>query len=440
MNCTLDLGGGTILKDPVNEKDIVNKEYVDSVATKSTVDLFLTKDSSDIATYFDLSINVDVTAEQTIIQSITGSGTTLIGSFASKLGEAEIDTIELLDSGIYDLHIHASGEIAGQLTIYAEFYKRASGGTETLLGTTHDSEILTTSGVAYDVHAAIATETAWVSGDRFVTKVYGRNSLAAAKNITINMEGDTASRVEFPAIIALGSFLLRDGSNADIPIKFDHIAENTSGHNIVFDDLAENFHAELLHVTEYISHDYPGGVIQHNATAFFPSNTGVFGTLDLGLSSAAQKWKDLYLSGDANVGGSINGSAILPIIAATEIIAQTPRLTVSGAGTIAHVIKAEGNISTARTVMQMARTGTDATSGGKGFDISMNIDKASDDFTLRQLSGGTIKNVFTANHSTQDMDVLQNFTAASVKADNAFTGSGAFSNFTISGGIVLAAS
>ena len=67
-------------------------------------------------------------------------------------------------------------------------------------------------------------------------KIYGRNNLAAAKNISLFVEGDSAARIEFPAIIALGNFLLKDGSNADVPITFDHIAEKTSGHNVIIDN------------------------------------------------------------------------------------------------------------------------------------------------------------------------------------------------------------
>ncbi|KKK74343.1 hypothetical protein LCGC14_2884710 [marine sediment metagenome] len=40
--------------------------------------------------YFNLDIRVNITAKQNIVQSITANNTTLIGSFASILDEAEI--------------------------------------------------------------------------------------------------------------------------------------------------------------------------------------------------------------------------------------------------------------------------------------------------------------------------------------------------------------
>lgn len=229
--------------DPTDEQDYATKSYVDNVATKSTVDLFLTENASDIGTYFDMEIGVVTDAKEDITQSIGASSTALIAAFASILDEAEIDNIELLESGVYDIHIHAKGENANNLYVYAEFYKRTALGAETLLGTTHDSGELTTSEVGYALHAIITSDTAWVSGDRFVTKIYGRNISAPARDVTIYMEGDTAVRVVFPAIIALGNFLLKDGSNADGTVDIGtqefksakHVITQTGADNVLLD-------------------------------------------------------------------------------------------------------------------------------------------------------------------------------------------------------------
>ena len=106
----LDSQTGTIQHTPTEEKDIVNKEYVDSIATRQVVELFLTTNASDIGTYDDLDIDVSPDAETTIQQTITANSTTLINSFASKLGEEEINALEILENGIYDLHIHAEAD------------------------------------------------------------------------------------------------------------------------------------------------------------------------------------------------------------------------------------------------------------------------------------------------------------------------------------------
>ena len=197
---------GTVQHTPVDEKDLANKQYVDSVATRSEIDLFLTENASDIGGYFDLEIDIIKATKENIVQSITANSTTLIASFVTKLDENEINSIDLLESGVYGLHLHAEGQTNKNLFFYCEFYKRTSGGTETLIGTTHDSGELTTSEAQYGVHSTVADDTAWVSGDRIVIKVYGRNNNNAARDVTIYMEGDTASRADIPVFLSRGFF------------------------------------------------------------------------------------------------------------------------------------------------------------------------------------------------------------------------------------------
>ena len=112
---------GTITHIPTAENDIVNKRYVDSIATRSEIDLFLTENASDIGTYFDLETNVITAAKENIVQSITANSTTLIASFASILDKTEIDAITLLENGIYGLHLHAEAAVAKGMRFYFEF-------------------------------------------------------------------------------------------------------------------------------------------------------------------------------------------------------------------------------------------------------------------------------------------------------------------------------
>ncbi len=185
---------------PVDEKDLVNKEYVDGLI-HGNVELFLTEDASDIGTYFDLAVDNTGNPEEDLTQTITGSSTTLIAAFASILNEAEIEAITDLEQGIYSLHVHASANFPNGMTLYFEFYRRTSLGAETLLGTSHDSNTLSALETQEELHANITTDLVWDAGDRIIVKIYGRNSNAANKDITIYTEGDTLSRVEFPAFI-----------------------------------------------------------------------------------------------------------------------------------------------------------------------------------------------------------------------------------------------
>ena len=224
-----DHSAGRVDSVPDEELDLVNKEYVDSIATRDVIDLFLTNNASDIANYKDLEIDVITATEETITQAITANSTTLIASFASILNEPEVDEIKLLESGIYDYHAHIETNFGQGMTAFWEFYHRTAAGAETLLGTSHDSPILTSIETEYDLHISITSETAFVAGDRIVAKVYGRNIGNATKNITISMEGDTASRFEFPGFISPGRFLLKDGSNADTTIDINNEDLNTMG-------------------------------------------------------------------------------------------------------------------------------------------------------------------------------------------------------------------
>ncbi len=289
---------------PINERDIVNKEYVDSIAGRASLDLFLTENASDIGTYFDLEVDIVTAAKENIVQSITGNSTTLIASFASILNNPTINDITLLESGIYSAHMHAEGATANNLFIYYEFYHRTSGGTETLLGTSHDSGELTTSEADFDLHAIIESEKAFVSGDRIVIKVYGRNDGGAAKNITIYMEGDTAARVEFPAILNVQTvFWDRTGTVLSPKTAGDNIETSGAG---VFEGLT-------------------------------PYNNG---TADLG--SVGFKWRSLFLSenitltGNITVGGTVDGIDIATDVAANTSAKHTQNTdTALGSGAVA---------------------------------------------------------------------------------------------------------
>ncbi|KKK88306.1 hypothetical protein LCGC14_2744490, partial [marine sediment metagenome] len=224
---------GTVEKVPVNENDITNKAYVDNIATRSEIDLFLTENASDIGGYFDMETNVVTAAKENIVQSITANSTTLIASFASILDDGEIDAIRLLENGVYGMHIHAEAALARNLFIYFEFYHRTAGGTETLLGTSHDSGQLTTSEAEYNVHASIESDKSFIAGDRIVAKVYGRNTGAADKNITIYMEGDTASRVEFPGFVSLSNFVMKSGDTMTGDLTTTGLNLSKVGANII---------------------------------------------------------------------------------------------------------------------------------------------------------------------------------------------------------------
>ena len=108
-------------------------------------------------------------------------------------------TFTILAHGVYTFHFHAEKDGPGKkdVRVYAELYKRAVGGAETLLMTFEDSALLTTSSAQYEIHGTSVTEETIASDDRFVLKTLATpNGAGGDPTVTIAMEGTTASRLE----------------------------------------------------------------------------------------------------------------------------------------------------------------------------------------------------------------------------------------------------
>jgi hypothetical protein len=230
--------GGTISHVPTNDKDIVNKKYVDDSIPIAT-NLFFSKDASDIATYYDMKPVVG--AEETIVVSIPGSSTgTLTASFASVVDCSCVSNYQLLPAGIYDFNLHAKGQVGGVLKVYAEIYKRNAAGTETLLGTTNTTNYLTDTEAHYFVTANITEETAWTATDRVVTKIYATNSSAAARDITGYIEGTTLSRLGLPATSLQETFSGDHDDLTNVTASQHHTKTTTASEITDFDTEVSN--------------------------------------------------------------------------------------------------------------------------------------------------------------------------------------------------------
>ena len=138
-------------------------------------------------------------SESTVAQSITGPDI-LIKSFITQTTEP---TFTILVSGVYNIHVHAA-KTAGiaDVFIYAKFYKRASGGSETLLATTESTSNLTGSSAGYVIHFSLLEDVTLLSTDRLVVKFYGTKVGAATDpTATLYLEGTNASRLEVKTIL-----------------------------------------------------------------------------------------------------------------------------------------------------------------------------------------------------------------------------------------------
>ncbi len=284
---------GTIEHFPTEDNHLVNKKYVDD-SIPASISLFFTENGSDLGgVYLDMEVDpVTDTEENTLTAIPASSSGTLMATFATELNNSVIDGIVELPVGLYSVHIHCQASSAAKLSMYAELYHRTAGGTETLLLTSEDSNLIPIAKGSIAFHGSLTTEKDWIAGDRIVIKVYGKNNSAAARNLTIYVEGNTASRAELPAIkgssVSAG-FWDRAGTVLSPKTAGDSIETTGAG---VFEGLN-------------------------------PYNNG---TADLG--SGAFKWRSLFLSSDASVGGNINVTGTVDgIDIATDVAANTTKNT-----------------------------------------------------------------------------------------------------------------
>ena len=192
---------GRIDHTPTNAKDIVNKEYVDD-SIPASISLFFTENGSDLGgVYLDIEVDPVTAGEENTLTAIPANSTgNLMASFATPLNDSVIDGIVELPIGVYSFHVHCEASSAAKLSMYAELYHRNVGGTETLLLTSEDSNLIPITKGSIGFHGSLLIEKDWIAGDRIVIKLYGTNNSAAVRNLTIYVEGTTASRTELPAI------------------------------------------------------------------------------------------------------------------------------------------------------------------------------------------------------------------------------------------------
>ena len=154
-------------------------------------------DASDIGGVYKVAYPLpSPNAESTIVQANTGTGDTLVGTFATRLGEPGVTALPA-GSQIRRFYIKtgAAGQ-AGRLKV--ELYKRTSGGVETLLRSNYS---LTFSGTTIqEITWTMSDPVGYTidSTDRLVFKVYtARVSGPGTCTITIYFEGtDHASWIQ----------------------------------------------------------------------------------------------------------------------------------------------------------------------------------------------------------------------------------------------------
>ena len=186
------------------------KDEVNDIVEGASFDFFLNNTNSDISSptqYFVMDPTETGEAESSFSDTVTGDAF-LIDTFATSTSEP---TFTELIIGIYSLHIHAETTVGANIKtvrLYYELYKRTHpGGIETLLITSEESDVLTDTKLAVEVHGTLSSDTILDSTDRFVVKIYANiEDDAPPRNtnplVTLYAEGNLASRFEVKTTIA----------------------------------------------------------------------------------------------------------------------------------------------------------------------------------------------------------------------------------------------
>ena len=144
--------------------------------------------ASDIGGYFSFSTVPNFGTENDIGVAVTsGTSPVLIASFATAAGGLGVTSIP---SGEWMPNPYAKVSAGATTTISMNFYKRTSGGVETLLFTCSPTQVLTTTFIVIEdecVQNSFAVNTT----DRLVVKYYANNTSGTSRTVTMAFDGAT---------------------------------------------------------------------------------------------------------------------------------------------------------------------------------------------------------------------------------------------------------
>jgi len=129
-------------------------------------------------------------------------GNTLLQTFVTPTSSPSLTQVP---AGEWHYHFHANKDSSAKtIRLYAEIYKLATNGTQTILMTSENSNILTVDSEEYDVHAATTTIDL-LSTDRLMVKVYSNVSgTGAAPTVTHTIMDGTDDGLTVPVTFAPG--------------------------------------------------------------------------------------------------------------------------------------------------------------------------------------------------------------------------------------------
>jgi hypothetical protein len=159
---------------------------------------FLYNTASDIGGYLQANTTSSVAVVADITNASVVNGQTL-ATFATASG---YPGVTFLPTGLIKLHIHAARTAGTKTTaLYFEAYKRVLAGTETLLGTSGNSSVLTGVDSEVGTEVTLSTGTTLLATDRIIIKIKALvTGGGSAPNVSLSVENTTSSRFELPLI------------------------------------------------------------------------------------------------------------------------------------------------------------------------------------------------------------------------------------------------
>ena len=170
----------------------------------------------------------DYTAGNVANVSATVSTTpTLIGSFVTQPGYPNSTVIPIGSILVRAESIKASGNRS--YTLYADIYKRSSGGAETLIGTTDSSSSSTlNTRIQQNLISYIDTPVPLLTTDQIVVKIYASVGGSTA-TIAINFDDNTGSGIQLPALPpSISTFVPYSGATGNIDIDGHSFSSNAN--------------------------------------------------------------------------------------------------------------------------------------------------------------------------------------------------------------------
>lgn len=247
--------------------------------------LFLTDASSDIGGYKALSQTPPTEAETSVSAALPAADTVI-----EEWAATAADSPDFISEQVLHVHFHAAKTAGTKAAVlYVKVYKRATGGAETLLGTSDNSTPIGSTAEDVNAHVTVS-DTEMLTTDRIVIKVFGTPSGGGTTpTVALHYRGNTSSRIELgnaaPATPALHAGTHQSGGSDSIKL----------------DDLSAPDDNTDLNVS----------ISAHGLCPKAPNDASkvLLGTGAFGDPPAATPYRHLWIGAEAMVARTTNGAA-----------------------------------------------------------------------------------------------------------------------------------